>query len=112
MADGKLQLRTYLEKLLRARPNDAVKLAFMPPDKADGIGRLDLSLLSELKRGTNGTVEIKLVDRAEILEKLAELEKAEREENSAGANFYAALDEAARLLNTTTEKSGGGDNEV
>ena len=112
MADGKLQLGTYLEKLLRARPNDAVKLAFMPPDKADGIGRLDLSLLSELKRGTNGTVEIKLVDRAEILEKLAELEKAEREENSAGANFYAALDEAARLLNTTPEKSGGGDDEI
>ena len=46
------------------------------------------------------------------LEKLAELEKAEREENSAGANFYAALDEAARLLNTTTEKSGGGDDEI
>ena len=26
--------------------------------------------------------------------------------------LYAALDEAARLLNTTPEKSGGGDNEI
>ena len=41
----------YLEALIRARPNDAAKLAFLSPEEADKIGRLDLQLLSEIKRG-------------------------------------------------------------
>lgn len=39
--------------------------------------RLDLSLVSELKRNSNGTVEIKLIDRVAVLKLLLELLKGE-----------------------------------
>ena len=35
------------------------------------LGKLDLSLLSEVKRNDKGTVEVKLVDRLKALEQLA-----------------------------------------
>ena len=37
------------------------------------LGRLDLSLLSEVKRNDKGTVEIKLIDRLRALEQLAQV---------------------------------------
>ena len=40
---------------------------------------LDLSLVSEVKRGSNGTVEFKLIDRVSVLEKLLELMKSEED---------------------------------
>jgi hypothetical protein len=58
------------EKLL-GNNNDAVKLAYLDGEgAAEQIGQLDLSLLSELKRNANGTVEIKLVDQVKALEEL------------------------------------------
>ena len=47
------------------RPNDCVKLALDPEAE---IEELDLSLLSELKRSDKGAVEVKLMDRAALLE--------------------------------------------
>jgi hypothetical protein len=109
-AKKKSALQEYLQRLIRARPNDAVRLAFMEAEEAGSvIGTLDLALLSEIKRGANGAVEVKLVDRAELIEKLAELESAERAESAAGANFFEALDRAAGALDTV---GGGAADEV
>ena len=94
-AKKKTTLQEYLERLIRARPNDAVKLVFMGPEDAERIGRVDLALLSEIKRGANGAMEVKLVDRAEAAAALMELQRAQEAEKSAGANFYEALDRAA-----------------
>ena len=52
---------------------------------------LDLSLVSEIKRGSNGTLEVKLIDRVGILYRLLELLKTE--EDGAEA-FLRALQEA------------------
>ena len=69
--------------------NDAVKLAYLPEDGRDGIDELSLACLTEFKRNANGTVEIKLVDRAAVLEKL--LEQLGGDDAGAAA-FLQALD--------------------
>ena len=57
-----------LAELAFGKANDCVKLALEEEPK---LSRLDLSLLSEVKRNEKGTVEIKLVDRLKVLEQLA-----------------------------------------
>jgi hypothetical protein len=61
-----------LDALLHASPADVVKLAFLPPDTPpEALDGLDFSQLAELRRLSNGTVELKLVDRTEALLTLA-----------------------------------------
>lgn len=57
-----------LAELAFGKANDCVRLAL---EDAPKLGRLDLSLLSEVKRNEKGTVEIKLIDRLRALEQLA-----------------------------------------
>lgn len=59
-----------LAELAFGRANDCVRLVMEETPKLE---RLDLSLLSEVKRNDKGTVEVKLVDRLQALELLAEL---------------------------------------
>ncbi len=73
------RVRQELRKLAFGRVNDCVKLALCP--EVD-IETLDLSLLAEIRRSDKGAVEIKLLDRAKLLEQLARMaedgdEKAE-----------------------------------
>ena len=49
-----------LAELAFGKANDCVRLALEDDPQ---LGRLDLSLLSEVKRNEKGTVEIKLIDR-------------------------------------------------
>ena len=58
-----------LAELAFGRANDCVRLALEDDPK---LGKLDLSLLSEVKRNDKGTVEIKLIDRLRALEQLAQ----------------------------------------
>ena len=57
-----------LAELAFGKANDCVRLAL---EDDPNLGRLDLSLLSEVKRNDKGTVEIKLIDRLKALEQLA-----------------------------------------
>ena len=57
-----------LAELAFGKANDCVRLALEDDPK---LGKLDLSLLSEVKRNDKGTVEIKLIDRLKALEQLA-----------------------------------------
>ena len=59
-----------LAELAFGKANDCVRLALEDDPSLD---RLDLSLLSEVKRNDKGTVEIKLIDRLRALEQLAEV---------------------------------------
>ena len=59
-----------LAELAFGKANDCVRLAL---EDAPELGKLDLSLLSEVKRNDKGTVEIKLIDRLRALEQLAEV---------------------------------------
>lgn len=75
---------------------DAVKLAFIDPDMAERIDELDLRMVSEVKRGSNGTVEIKLLNRIALLELLARLVGPEAPKDEKGAeSFFTAMDRAA-----------------
>ena len=83
MANGKKsdleRIRRQLRKLAFGKANDCVKLALC--EDVD-IEKLDLSLLTEIKRSERGTVEVKLLDRTKVLEQLAQMaeggdEKAE-----------------------------------
>ena len=58
-----------LAELAFGKANDCVRLAL---EEAPKLGKLDLSLLSEIKRNEKGTGEIKLIDRLKALEQLAQ----------------------------------------
>ena len=64
-----------LAELAFGKANDCVRLAL---EDDPNLGRLDLSLLSEVKRNDKGTVEIKLIDRLRALEQLALVAEEEK----------------------------------
>ena len=74
-----------LAELAFGKANDCVRLALEDDPQ---LGRLDLSLLSEVKRNDKGTVEIKLIDRLRALEQLAAVAGEESEDLEA---FLQAL---------------------
>ena len=74
-----------LAELAFGKANDCVRLAL---EDEPSLDKLDLSLLSEVKRNDKGTVEIKLIDRLRALEQLAEV--AEEDSNDMEA-FLQAL---------------------
>lgn len=59
-----------LAELAFGGANDCVRLAL---EEGAPLDKLDLSLLSEIKRNDKGTVEIKLIDRLQALEQLERL---------------------------------------
>ena len=66
-----------LAELAFGKANDCVRLALEDDPK---LGRLDLSLLREVKRNDKGTVEIKLIDRLRALEQLAAVAESSGED--------------------------------
>ena len=74
-----------LAELAFGKANDCVRLALEDEPRLD---KLDLSLLSEVKRNDKGTVEIKLIDRLRALEQLAEVAEEEKSDMDA---FLQAL---------------------
>ena len=85
------ELLRRMWSLAGARVNDAVKLAFLPEEQMGAIGRLNLAALTELKRVSSGTVELKFTDRMRALETLYKLLEQEREGGRLDA-FYEELD--------------------
>lgn len=78
-----------LALLAFGRANDCVKLVLQETPEVD---RLDLRLLSEVKRNDKGTVEVKLIDRIRALEQLAAVSAGNSD--CADAFFAAAGDVA------------------
>ncbi len=74
-----------LAELAFGKANDCVRLVLEEDAK---MGRLDLSLLSEVKRSDKGAVEIRLIDRLRALEQLAQLAS---EDGSDLESFLQAL---------------------
>lgn len=74
-----------LAELAFGKANDCVRLAL---EDDPCLEKLDLSLLSEVKRNDKGTVEIKLIDRLRALEQLAEVAE---EDHSDVDSFLQAL---------------------
>lgn len=74
-----------LAELAYGRCNDCVRLVM---EEAPELDKLDLSLLSEVKKSEKGTVEIRMVDRLRVLEQLAQLVE---EDKSGLADFLQAM---------------------
>ena len=74
-----------LAELAFGKANDCVRLAL---EDAPELDKLDLSLLSEVKRNEKGTVEIRLIDRLRALEQLAAVAS---EDTHAAEAFLQAL---------------------
>ena len=79
-----------LAELAFGKANDCVRLALEDDPRLD---KLDLSLLSEVKRNDKGTVEIKLIDRLRALEQLALVAQEEKTDLEA---FLQALQEEGK----------------
>jgi len=82
-------------ELAFGRANDAVKLVLMEPEDREIIDKLDLSLLSEVKRGSNGVIEVKILNRLDALELLAKLLGVSDRQMPQADSFFRALDAAA-----------------
>ena len=70
--EGRLRREDVLRRLAElafGQPNDCVRLAL---EELPDLKGLDLSLLSEIKRSDKGMVEIRLIDRVKVLERLAQ----------------------------------------
>ncbi len=77
-----------LAELAFGEANDCVRLIL---EQSPELDKLDLSLLSEIKRSEKGSVEIKLIDRLQALEQLAQ---AAGEEQEGMEDLLAALGKA------------------
>ena len=86
-------------QLAFGRANDCVRLAL---EENVDIGNLDLSLLSEIKRNDKGTVELRLVDRLRVLERLLTLDSGGNDEAAA---FFRAMQAACGETQTLEEST-------
>lgn len=77
-----------LAELAFGEANDCVRLIL---EQSPELDKLDLSLLSEIKRSEKGSMEIKLIDRLQALEQLA---RAASEEPEGLEDFLNALGRA------------------
>lgn len=71
--DGELRRQDVVRRLAElafGKVNDCVRLVL---EEVPDLEKLDLSLLSEVKRSEKGTVEVKFLDRLRVLEQLAEM---------------------------------------
>ena len=92
-----------IAQLAFGKANDAVKLVFLDPEQPEQLEKieeLDLSMVSEVKRGGNGSVEVKLLNRIALLELLAQLSapSGAAAKNGEAESFFLAMDKAASKL--------------
>ena len=93
MESRKAVLR-QIRRLAESRVNDAVRLAFLSEEELGELAKLDLSAVAEFKRNSNGTVEVKFIDRLAALQWL--MDRAE--EDPKAQRLYEALEGAAEQV--------------
>ena len=93
-----------LKRLAFSSVSDALRLLYAEdPLTPAELERLDLFMVSEIKRPKGGGLEIKFFDRIKALEKLSELDNIS--DNNRMAPFYSALTEGVRHL--SNERNDG-----
>ena len=89
---GREDVIRALGALAFGRVNRGVELAYLETATPQRIRRMDLSAVAEFKRNSNGTVEVKFIDRVKALSALDEmLGSGGGDETEA---FFRALEEA------------------
>jgi len=86
-----------LSEIAFGKANDVVKLAFLNPEKdQDVLNDLDLTMLAEVKKSPNGAVELKLVNRLDVMKMLLGEFQPSKGEESGTAKFFQAINDAAK----------------
>lgn len=85
------QILVRMWKLANAKAVDALRLACTPEEEWGELKKLDLDGLTEFKRGSNGVVELKFVDRGKLLEHL--LDAADHSGEEQIDRFLRAMEE-------------------
>jgi len=85
-------------QLAFGKSNDVVKLAFMDGEDMSAIDSLDLSSLSAIHRLSNGSVELKLTDKAKLIELILAATEASGGGEQAAAGLIGAINAAAEKL--------------
>ena len=73
---------TGYQRLAFGNVSDAVSLVFEQEPDRETLGRMDLFLVSEIKRPKDGAMEIKLFDRVKAMEKLETMSAESRTSDS------------------------------
>ena len=81
-----------LRKIAFGKANHGVKLMYLEKVTPQRVQRMDLSAVSEIKRGANGAVEVKFVDRVKALGVLYEMLGSGGEDET--EEFLQALEQA------------------
>ena len=81
-----------LAALAAGRANDCARLAL---EEAPPVAELDLTLLQEIRRSANGTVEVRLADRLKATELLTALLA---QDQTGAEQFIASLEQAGKAL--------------
>lgn len=81
-----------LAALAAGRANDCARLAL---EEAPPVAELDLTLLQEIRRSANGTVEVRLADRLKAIELLTALLA---QDQTGTEQFFASLEQAGKAL--------------
>ena len=84
------QILKRMWTLANAKAADAMRLACFP-EEWDEKAKLDLDGVTEFKRGTNGVIEVKFVDRGKLLERLLDATDHSGEEQV--SRFLQAMEE-------------------
>lgn len=90
-----ISAKVGLLRLAFGSANDAARLLFCEEEVPPDLEEMDLYLVSAMKRTKQG-MEIKLHDRMQALEKLAQLESDSNADNT--AQFYEAIQLGAEAL--------------
>lgn len=67
-------------KLANAKVEHAVRMACFPEEEWGDLKKLDMCGVTEFKRGSNGVIELKFVDRGKLLERLLDAVDSSGEE--------------------------------
>ena len=81
-----------LAALAAGRANDCARLAL---EEAPPVAELDLTLLQEIRRSANCTVEVRLADRLKAIELLTALLA---QDQTGAEQFFASLEQAGKAL--------------
>ncbi|MCC8156554.1 MAG: hypothetical protein LIO54_04690 [Oscillospiraceae bacterium] len=87
-----------LQKLAFGNCGDVVKLAFWKDADVSRLGKLDLRALAGLHSAANGGVELRLIDRARLIELLLEATAEQAGAGDAVGGLISAMNGAANRL--------------
>lgn len=101
MNDKKLRQKALkkIYEMAFSQSRDAFKLLYLSEEDMSALEGLDLRQVVSLHKAANGGVEIKLVDKAKLIQMLLEAtgedESEARSESGEGSGFIEALNNAA-----------------